>query len=59
LTQTLYYIAENPLYADAMRDEVEKIVAVEGWTKAAMGKMRKVDSFIKEAQRMDGLSACM
>lgn len=34
-----------------MREEVEEIIANEGWTKASMGKLRKVDSFIKESQR--------
>ena len=38
-----------------MRDEVESIVKSEGWTKAAMQKMRKVDSFLRECQRYHGL----
>ena len=35
-----------------MRQEVEAIIEAEGWTKASIGKMRKVDSFVKESQRM-------
>jgi Cytochrome P450 len=31
------------------------VVAEEGWTKAAMDKMYKIDSFIRETQRLDGL----
>ncbi|KAI0033518.1 cytochrome P450 [Vararia minispora EC-137] len=57
LTQTLYYLAENPLYADILREEVGQVVANNGWTKSAIGKLHKVDSFLKEAQRMDGLTA--
>lgn len=35
-----------------MREEVEAIVEAEGWTKASMGKMRKLDGFVKESQRL-------
>ena len=52
LTNALYDLAAYPQYVDAMREEVEAVIASEGWTKAAMGKMRKVDSFLKESQRM-------
>ena len=40
-----------------MREEVEKVVKSDGWTKLAMQKMRKVDSFMKESQRYNGLGA--
>lgn len=32
------------------------MVASDGWTKLAMQKMRKLDSFMREAQRYNGLS---
>lgn len=35
-----------------MREEVEAVIEAEGWTKLSMGKMRKVDSFIRESQRL-------
>lgn len=41
-----------------MREEVESILSQEGWSKAALQKMRKVDSFLKECQRLDGLGYC-
>ncbi|CAL1702998.1 unnamed protein product [Somion occarium] len=56
-THALYRLAANPEYILPMREEVESIVKAEGWTKAAMGKMRKVDSFLKESQRYHGLGA--
>lgn len=31
----------------------------EGWSKAAMGKMRKADSFLREVQRITGAAICM
>ena len=35
--------------------EVEEVVQQEGWTKAALDQMYKIDSFIKESQRMHPL----
>lgn len=41
-----------------MRREVEDAVAEDGWTKSALQKMRKVDSFLKESQRLNSLGSC-
>ena len=41
-----------------MREEVEGLVKEEGWTKVALKKMDKVDSFLRESQRMCGIGAC-
>ena len=38
-----------------MREEVEHVIAQDGWCKASLQKMRKVDSFLKECQRIEGL----
>ncbi len=38
-----------------MREEAEEVVSRDGWSKVAIQKMRRVDSFLKEAQRMFGL----
>ncbi|ETW81028.1 cytochrome P450 monooxygenase 51 [Heterobasidion irregulare TC 32-1] len=54
-THALYPLAANPEYARILREEVESVVATDGWTKLAMGKMHKVDSFLRESQRFDGL----
>lgn len=40
-----------------MREEVEAIIREEGWTKVALGKMRKIDSFLRESQCFNGLGA--
>jgi len=55
ITNTLYYLAANPDLAQPLRQEVESVVDELGWTKAAMGKMWKLDSFLKETQRLTGL----
>ncbi|KAF9235149.1 cytochrome P450 [Melanogaster broomeanus] len=53
-TQALYNLAANPQYIQPLREEVESIVRSEGWSKGALAKMRKIDSFLKESQRMEG-----
>ncbi|KAJ7589669.1 cytochrome P450, partial [Mycena floridula] len=40
-----------------LREEIEAVVDEYGWSRAAVGKMVKVDSFLKESQRMTGIGA--
>jgi len=47
----LYNLAANLQYVEPLREEIESVVKTEGWTKAAMGKMVKMDSFLKESSR--------
>ncbi|KAH9975529.1 cytochrome P450 [Lactifluus volemus] len=56
LTQVLYRLLSHPECIQPLREEVEAVVAEEGWTKAAMDKMFKIDSFIRETQRLDGIN---
>jgi len=51
-THILYDLASYPEYVEPLREEIETIIASEGWTKASVDNMRKVDSFIKESQRI-------
>ncbi|KAJ7774460.1 cytochrome P450 [Mycena maculata] len=46
-----YNLASNLEYVQPLRKEIESITKLEGWTKAAMGKMVKLDSFMKESAR--------
>jgi cytochrome P450 len=55
-TNTMFYLAANPALAEPLREETQSVVNALGWTKAAMGKMWKLDSFLKETQRLTGLS---
>ena len=57
-TQTLYRLLAHPEYIEPLRQEVEAVVAEEGWTKAGMDKMHKIDSFVRETQRIDGPIIC-
>jgi hypothetical protein len=55
-TQVLYRLLDNPEYTELLRQEVESVVAKDGWTKAGLDKMHNVDSFIRESQRLDVLA---
>jgi cytochrome P450 len=57
-TQTLYRLLAHPEYIELLRQEVEAVVAEEGWTKAGMDNMHKIDSFVRETQRIDGPILC-
>ncbi|KAI6103577.1 cytochrome P450 [Pisolithus sp. B1] len=55
LSEALLNLADNPQHAQTLREEVEAVISKYGWTKEALSKMRKVDSFLKETQRFEGL----
>jgi len=53
----LYHLAAHPDCIEPLREEIESVVSQEGWTKSALGQMKKLDSFFKESQRLTGLAA--
>ena len=53
-TQSFYRLLAHTEYIEPLRREVEAAVAQEGWTRAGMDKMHKIDSFVRETQRVDG-----
>jgi len=55
LTNILYRLLANPECIEPLRQEIETVVSEGGWTKAAIDKMHKVDSVLRETQRLDGL----
>ena len=57
-TQALLHIAATPAWLDPLREEVESIVKEEGWTKASVRKMKKVDSFMRESSRVNPIGLC-
>ncbi|KAI0280024.1 cytochrome P450 [Russula aff. rugulosa BPL654] len=52
ITQILYRLLANPEYLEPLREEVDAVIREEGWTKAGMDKMYKMDSFLRETQRL-------
>ncbi|KAJ7501718.1 cytochrome P450 [Mycena galericulata] len=57
LTSALYNLTTHPEYIIPLREEAERVVAKEGWTKTAIGNMHKIDSFVRESQRLTGVGA--
>ena len=51
----MYDLAAHPEWVTPLREEIEPIIASEGWTRAALGKMWKLDSLLKESQRFHGI----
>ncbi|KAJ3489331.1 hypothetical protein NLI96_g2202 [Meripilus lineatus] len=53
----LFRLASHPEYMAPLRAEVEAVIKSDGWTKIALQKMRKVDSFLRECQRYQGIGS--
>ncbi|KAK1229505.1 hypothetical protein PQX77_007428 [Marasmius sp. AFHP31] len=56
-THALINLASYPEYVEPLRKEIESCIEKDGWSKAAMGKMRMLDSFLKESQRVSSSGA--
>ncbi|KAJ7644780.1 cytochrome P450 [Roridomyces roridus] len=56
VSQTLFDLAFHPEYLQPLREEVETVLNAEGWSKAALNNMVKLDSFMRESQRMRPLN---
>ncbi|KAF5321052.1 hypothetical protein D9619_000106 [Psilocybe cf. subviscida] len=52
----LYEICTRPEYVQPLRDEVQEVVAADGWTKDAVGSMHRMDSFFREVHRVYDLN---
>ena len=56
-THTLFDMIAHPEYIDPLREEVKQVLSEDGgWKKPTLTKMRKMDSFMKEAQRISPAS---
>ncbi|KAG7094516.1 hypothetical protein E1B28_005347 [Marasmius oreades] len=53
LSNVLNYLTLYPEYIPDLRAEIEAVIEEHGWTKVALGRMKKLDSFIKEVQRIN------
>ncbi|KIM76338.1 hypothetical protein PILCRDRAFT_797492 [Piloderma croceum F 1598] len=58
-THALFNLAAMPYHIHPLREEVEAIVNKEGWSKASLDKMHKLDSFLKESQRYNASALSM
>jgi cytochrome P450 len=60
LTNVLYDLAAHPEWADVLREEIERISTEEPdgkLRKKTMPKLKKLDSIIKESQRVNPLGS--
>ncbi|KAI1787002.1 cytochrome P450 [Ganoderma leucocontextum] len=55
ITHVLYHLAEKPDLLKPLREEIEASISADGWTSAAMGKMWKLDSILRETLRYHGV----
>jgi cytochrome P450 len=52
-THALLNLATYPQYCTPLREEASDVINRDGWTKIAMTKLVKMDSFLKESQRFN------
>ncbi|KAF7536103.1 hypothetical protein G7054_g4850 [Neopestalotiopsis clavispora] len=57
LSQALLDICQYPDVADQLREEVVNVVGENGWAKTSLYKLKLMDSFLKEGQRIHPMSA--
>ncbi|KAE8375461.1 cytochrome P450 [Aspergillus bertholletiae] len=50
----LYDLCHHPEYFEPLREEIQDVIGQDGgWKKTTLNKMRKLDSFLKESQRIN------
>lgn len=52
----LLQLCETPEVIEPLRQEVTEVLSTDGWSKVSLYKMKLMDSFLKEVQRVRGLS---
>lgn len=60
MTHALFDLCAHPEYVESLREEVSSVVRAHGWTLLSLNHMRRLDSFLRESQRMNhpGLCTC-
>ncbi|KAJ6557762.1 cytochrome P450 [Mycena capillaripes] len=53
----LFDLVTYPDHIEPMREEVQRVINQDGWTKTALSNMHRVDSFLRESQRLNGSSS--
>ena len=57
MIQTLYQLSYHPQYIEPLREKIASVVAEFGWSKKSIDCLNKLDSFIRETQRVAPLAA--
>ncbi|KAF9448769.1 cytochrome P450 [Macrolepiota fuliginosa MF-IS2] len=56
MSHVLFDLAARPEYIEHLRQEAKEVTETEGWSKSAIAKLYKMDSFIRESVRYSSLS---
>jgi len=56
-TYAMYRLLAHPECIQPLREEVTSVITEQGWTRASLLSMRKLDSFLREALRISGAPA--
>ena len=56
MTHALFDLAARPEYIEPLRAEAQEVTELEGWSKSAISKLYKMDSFVHESVRYSSLS---
>ena len=57
MIQALYQLSYHPQYIAPLREEIASVVAEFGWSKKSIDRLNKLDSFIRETQRVAPFTA--
>lgn len=49
----LFDLCANPEFIEPLREEVEQVIGEDGWSMNAISRLKKLDSFMKESQRLN------
>ncbi|KAF2218367.1 cytochrome P450 [Elsinoe ampelina] len=55
-TQAIYDLCTYPEIQEQLREEVVQVLSAEGWAKTSLYKLKLMDSFLKESQRVNNMS---
>ncbi|KAH7885960.1 cytochrome P450 [Phlebopus sp. FC_14] len=55
-SHALLNLASHPQYLQTLREEVKNVTDRRGWTRESMGQLIKMESFLRESQRINGTS---
>ncbi|KIJ46006.1 hypothetical protein M422DRAFT_59646 [Sphaerobolus stellatus SS14] len=58
-SHALLELASRTEYIEPLRNEIETAISKHGWTKEAINDMKKLDSFLREDQRLTGAVAAV
>ena len=57
-SHALVDLCEHPEFVQPLRDEIVRVLSEHGWAKTSLYKLKLMDSFLKESQRVRTMAAC-